>query len=58
MVNFTSYALNVLCVSIPGRIDDQMAKEMKEAREEEKKKNKEDADADVDDEKKNDANCD
>ena len=57
VVNFTSYALNVLCVSIPGRIDDQMAKEMKEAREEEKKKNKEDADADVDDEKKNDANA-
>ena len=55
MVNFTSYVLNVLCVSIPGRIDDQMAKEMKEAQEEEKKKNKEDADADVDDEKKNDA---
>ena len=55
VVNFTSYVLNVLCVSIPGRIDDQMAKEMKEAQEEEKKKDKEDADADVDDEKKNDA---
>ena len=33
VVNFTSYVLNVLCVSIPGRIDDQMAKEMKEAQE-------------------------
>ena len=30
VVNVASYAMNVVSVSIPGRIDDQMAKEMKE----------------------------
>ena len=30
VVNVASYAMNVISVSIPGRIDDQMAKEMKE----------------------------
>ena len=33
VVNFASYLLNVAAVSVPGRIDDQMAKEMKEAKE-------------------------
>ena len=30
VVNVASYAMNVVSVSIPGRIDDQMAKEMKD----------------------------
>ena len=48
VVNVASYAMNVISVSIPGRIDDQMAKEMKENKNNNNNSNKKDDDRDDD----------
>jgi|TARA_B100000073_G_scaffold179629_2_gene148619 hypothetical protein len=50
VVNVASYAMNVVSVSIPGRIDDQMAKEMKENKNNNSNKKDDDRDDDKNDE--------
>ena len=54
VVNVASYAMNVISVSIPGRIDDQMAKEMKENKNKNKNKNNSNKKDDDRDDDKND----